>query len=107
MNNAQYLLVKLAEEASELSQIALKAAQFGPYEKYEKAGKDNVGRIQDEFNDVLGVVEKLSMECGIQINKDKEAILAKMNKINHYRKYSVDCGCHDGNIYNWENGDGR
>lgn len=95
MTNEQYLLIKLAEEASELAQIALKTAQFGAYEQYEKSDKNNIGRVNAEFNDLLGVAALINDECDFKIDADPVEIEKKMNKVNYYRHYSADLGMVD------------
>lgn len=92
MTKTQYLLVKLAEEASELSQIALKTSQFGVHEKYIKAEKDNIGRVEQEFNDVLGVIELLKQEVDVVIREDSDQVVAKMVKVKKYMKLSQRLG---------------
>lgn len=92
MNRLQYLLTKLAEEASEISQIALKTQQFGLDEKLPGQDLTNLDRIEMEFNDLLGVVELLNQEFGCNIQKDWARIEAKAVKIDKYYQYSVECG---------------
>ena len=45
MSYEQFLLLKLAEEASEISQIALKTAQFGMFETIPGGSENNAERI--------------------------------------------------------------
>lgn len=92
MNRVQYLLTKLAEEASEISQIALKTQQFGLDEKLPGQDLTNCDRIEMEFNDLLGVIELLNQEFGCNIRQDDVAIKAKGEKINKYYQYSIECG---------------
>ncbi len=92
MNRVQYLLTKLAEEASEIAQIALKAQQFGLDEKLPGQELTNCDRIEMEFNDLLGVVELLNQEFGCGIIQDHVAIQAKGIKIDKYYQYSIQCG---------------
>ncbi len=88
MTRQQYLLIKLAEEASEIAQIALKTAQFGLGEKKPGQDETNIQRVQAEFNDLFAMVEMLNDEfsCGIAI--DHEAIEAKKLRINTFYGYS-------------------
>lgn len=95
MTNVQYLLGKLAEEAGELAQIAIKAQQFGLEET--KCGQDddfptNAARISAELNDVLGVVKMLQIEEDAKIVIDREAQTKKMNKVDKWREYSRQLG---------------
>ena len=91
MKIEQYLLVKLAEEASEIAQIALKTAQFGVHEKYHKLDEDNLERISGEFNDLLGVIELLR-DNNVYINTNFDKIADKKIKVKKYLKYSQDLG---------------
>tara|TARA_R110000851_G_scaffold9707_6_gene35845 strand:+ start:687 stop:986 length:300 start_codon:yes stop_codon:yes gene_type:complete len=94
MTNEQYLLGKLAEEASELAQIAIKAQQFGLEEVF--GGQDlplsNKDRVQSELNDVLGIVMMLNEDCRAGINQDESAWVSKRLKVGHYRAYAGSLG---------------
>ena len=94
MTNEQYLLGKLAEEAGELAQIAIKAQQFGIEEVFviKDIRISNRERIKAEFNDVIGIINMLNIEEGIDIAQDDTAQTAKMNKTNKWRKYSKKLG---------------
>lgn len=95
MNRTQFLLMKLAEEASEVAQIALKTAQFGLEETY--TDKTNVERIYAELNDIIAIVGMLNEQEGFDYDTDDEAIDAKIKKVEHYLKYSQTLGMVDGN----------
>lgn len=93
MTERQYLLVKLAEEACELGQIALKTAHFGVYEQQFEDGPTNIDRVNDEFNDLLGVLELLRTEHSItDVGMDSDKIVAKMAKLKHYMNLSKSLG---------------
>jgi len=95
MTNAQYLLGKLAEEASELAQIAIKAQQFGLGETQCGQGDDfptNAKRIEAEFNDVLGVIDMLNEEAFAGIDEDPAKIQTKKMKVAKWRKYAAELG---------------
>ncbi len=91
MNLEQFLLTKLAEECSEVAQIALKSQQFGLDEVYGKIGVSNRQRVYDELNDLLGVVGLLN-EIGFGYSPDEEAMQAKKVKVREYLEYSRDLG---------------
>ena len=59
MNYEQYLLIKLAEEASEVAKDALKAAQFGLEEVHPSTGVSNVTRLAEELCDMGFIIAKL------------------------------------------------
>ena len=94
MTNEQYLLGKLAEEAAELAQIAIKAQQFGIDEVFggKKVQLSNRERIEAEFNDVIGVIKMLNIEEDIDIAQDTTAQTAKMNKVDKWRGYAKTLG---------------
>ena len=93
--NTQYLLGKLAEEAAELAQIAIKAQQFGLGETFCGQGDDfpaNAKRIEAEFNDVLGIIDMLNEEAGAGIDEDPSKILAKKHKVKKWQVYARELG---------------
>lgn len=90
MDRLQYLLCKLAEEAAEVSQIALKTQQFGLDEVY--IDKSNKERCHMELNDLIGVIGLLNEEFNFNFVPSMEKVEAKQRKINEYYKYSVNCG---------------
>ena len=94
MTNEQYLLGKLAEEAAELAQIAIKAQQFGIDEVFggQEVPLSNRERIEAEFNDVIGVIKMLNIEEDIDIAQDTTAQTAKMNKVDKWRDYAKTLG---------------
>ena len=53
MNRLQYLLTKLAEEANEVGQIALKTQQFGVDEGMPGQPFTNAERTHQELNDLF------------------------------------------------------
>lgn len=88
----QHLLMKLAEEASEIAQIALKTAYFGQDEKYVESDLDNRQRCHAEITDLLGIVDMLNEKCGFNFTFDSMAIRAKAGKVDHYARYSASLG---------------
>jgi hypothetical protein len=96
MNKTQYLLTKLAEEASELAVDALKAAQFGAGEVYEDV--TNADRLQLELYDLLTVLKLLEEEGLVLVSElptDYETY--KRKKILHYYNYAKTLGTVNGN----------
>jgi hypothetical protein len=92
LNREQYLLTKLAEEASELSQIALKTVQFGLDSVCPYNGKTNQELIQQEFKDLYVVIRKLNKEFDIGCMLDTDFQINKEVKIEKYYKISKDLG---------------
>lgn len=92
MNNLQYLLGKLAEEAVEIAQMALKTQQFGLYEQDPTKVLNNKQRLHSEINDLIASIEQLNTECGFDYVIEREAVDAKIAKVKKYREYSVQLG---------------
>lgn len=92
MNRLQYLLGKLAEEASEVSQIALKTQQFGLHEVYSEQSFTNSERIHQEINDLMAIIEILNEEFKFGYGIDRGHITNKKIKVNKYYEYSRTLG---------------
>lgn len=92
MTHEQFLLMKLAEEASEIAQIALKTAQFGMNEKHPDMELNNKERIHLELNDLLAVVDELNSWAKFDFKENYEAKINKIEKLNRYLGYSIDLG---------------
>jgi hypothetical protein len=101
MTLAQYHLVKLAEEAAEVAQIALRAAHFGLNEVQLGKTETNSLRIYGELNDLNSMVHRLGEvsngEFFFDIGQpDHVAIAGKLAKIAHYLAYSQSLGLVEG-----------
>lgn len=92
MTNVQYLLTKLAEECSEVSQMALKCQHFGLHEMQTGLTVTNKQRLHGEINDILGVISMLNTECGFEFKENPVAIIQKAEKVSKYREYSKSLG---------------
>lgn len=92
MNRLQYLLTKLAEEANEVGQIALKTQQFGVDEKMPGQDFTNAERTHQELNDLFAIVDMLNEEFNFGFNIDGAHIHNKKKKVNKYAAYSVKLG---------------
>lgn len=92
MTHEQFLLMKLAEEASEISQIALKTAQFGMTEKHPDMELNNKERIHLELNDLLAVVDELNTWAQFDFKENHAAKINKIEKLNTYLGYSIQLG---------------
>ncbi len=82
ISELQHLMAKLASEASELSHAVLKGIEFGIDHPYPD-GKTILQKIEEEYNDVLGVVKMLN-ELGFLINARDDLIKAKVTKVTDY-----------------------
>lgn len=92
MNRCQLLLAKLAEEGSEISQIALKTQQFGMDEICPGQPLTNAQRIHLELDDLMAAIQMLNDEYGLMYLPNKERISAKIDKVNRYAQYSIQLG---------------
>lgn len=94
MNKQQYYLTKLAEEATELAQVALKCAQFGMDEVHPDTLEKNYDALIKEWNDVLACAVLVeSQDERFQTPPDPDLLDMKFTKIEKYRKISVGNGC--------------
>lgn len=92
MNLLQHYLGKLAEEGSEIAQIALKTQQFGGHEVMKEQPLTNFERCHKEINDLLAVVEVLNEHHGFGFTPDPAHIEAKKAKMDRYLKQSISLG---------------
>lgn len=93
MNREQFLLLKLAEECSEVVQIASKTMQFGGTERRPDLKENNYERTYAELNDVWAIIEMLnSGKTEFLFTKNREVIEAKKEKVEKYLKFSQGLG---------------
>lgn len=92
MSRLQFLLTKLAEEGSEVAQIALKNQQFGLYESRPDQTLTNVERCHRELDDLNAIVEILNDEFGFGYAPNRAGIDAKKQKVEKYYLYSRSLG---------------
>ena len=78
-----YLFTCLAEECAEIIQAATKCIRFGSNDVNPKSNNSNIKNLNEEFNDVIALVEMLR-EQGISIKEDPERIRQKKEKVLHY-----------------------
>lgn len=93
MTREQYLLGKIAEEASEIAQIALKAQQFG-FDSYHPArpADTNLKLLKAEVNDLLAVLLMLGEPIAPYIFFNNEAQQDKQRKVRKYYELSQRLG---------------
>ena len=100
MNAEQFLLVKIAEEAAEVAQIALKTAQFGSFERMNETTPTNVERLNGELNDLIAVAfyifnhyQEVRTKDGLTpLQIDATLVKNKVEKIRKYYNYSAKLG---------------
>lgn len=101
MTRFQYLLIKLAEESSEVAKQALKTSQFG-YDSYnpnDYAQTTNHTLLSNELTDLMVIVYMLKTEydfdfgfVDINIDKYEHILKQRIDKINTYFQYSTHMG---------------
>lgn len=91
MDYEQHLLCKLAEEASEIAQAAMKCQQFGFNDVNPRVtgGVSNKELLHKELHDILGVVSLLNATAGLNFVPDDNKVLDKEKKIEHWRERSI------------------
>ncbi|WP_179949825.1 hypothetical protein [Burkholderia sp. MSMB1072] len=94
MSVVQHCLTKIAEEASEVAKIALKAQQFGLSEVQPGREESNAQRMYAELNDLLAMVNRLRSVSGGEFHfvPDEEAMDRKRSKVANYLDYSQRLG---------------
>lgn len=93
LSKEKFLLLKLMEECSEVSQRASKAIQFGFDEVEPCQDKDNHRRLQDEIHDLLSVIVLLGEVTAKPFEQPWSATVRKKeNKILKYLNYSEELG---------------
>ena len=96
MNLLQHYLTKLAEEGSEVAQIALKTQQFGPSEVMPGQPLNNFERCHQELDDLLAMVEELNEKFDFGYTPSRDRIEAKKAKVRKYLGYSIHLGMVEG-----------
>lgn len=88
MKYEKYLLIKLAEEAAEVAQAAIKCSLFGYDQKdpRETDGETNLVKLQKELLDMTAVMSELKGDSlnapeGFDVDKYIEG---KQKKLNYY-----------------------
>jgi hypothetical protein len=79
MNVTEHLMQCVAEECGEITQAAMKCTRFAMDGAYPD-GRSNVYVLEQEYNDLLGVIELLQ-EQGMDINVRRDLINAKKIKV--------------------------
>lgn len=96
MNHLQHYLTKLAEEGSEVAQIALKTQQFGPGEVMPGQPLNNFERCHLELDDLWAMVEELNDKFGFGYTPNRERMDAKKLKVRKYLDFSISRGMVEG-----------
>jgi hypothetical protein len=92
MTRQQYLLMCLAEELGELQKEIFKCIRFGPETREKEGYITNIERANNEFNDVVALMNMLNDESGILFKTTATAVHNKISRVNHYYKLSQQFG---------------
>jgi len=92
MNRQEYLLSCLSEELGEVAQCVGKIQRFGLMDKYKPGAETNDVSLVKEMNDVVALMDMISIELKLNGLYNEAAIQAKKDKIEHYMQYSRDRG---------------
>ncbi len=92
INDVQHLLVCLAEECSEVQKDIMKSLRFGLDDHYPDEIETNAERISIELNDLIAIVEMLSVYGVLTNIGDEEAIQRKKRKVLQYMQYARERG---------------
>lgn len=85
MTNEQFLLLKLAEECTEIAHVAMKTVQFGYSSVAPGQSLTNIQHIHNELDDLLGICQMLNDECSFAYEPNDDAIIRKVKKVQHFR----------------------
>lgn len=83
MTRTEHLLVCLAEECAEVQHTVSKILRFGWSHEWPAYGKTNLDVLEDEINDVLGVLNLLEGE-GFQITISAHKQVEKQKKVEKF-----------------------
>lgn len=92
----QHLLIKLAEECTEVGKVALKAAIFGPddHSPLDPTKTTNLQRLCEELDDLQASIELLN-DTGFGYTPNPGNVLNKKVKVIHYMEHSIANGMTD------------
>lgn len=89
----EFLLIKLMEEAAELSQAVSKMLLYGVHHQCEKCAMSNFEAAKLEYNDLQGTLAQLA-DLGIMFSVRSEQLKARMEKNDKY--YDIHKGLKNG-----------
>lgn len=92
MDRIQFLFCKLAEEAAEVTHIAMKNQQFGMNETMPGQPFNNAERAHQEINDLLTIIDMLNEEFDFGFVKNGIQMKLKREKVEKFHEKSVMLG---------------
>jgi hypothetical protein len=96
MNLQQHLLIKLAEECTEVGKVALKATIFGgsDHSPLDPNKTTNLQKLYEELDDLQASIELLN-DTGFGYTPNPRNILNKKVKVIRYMEHSIVNGMTD------------
>ena len=88
MNRKEYLLACISEECGEVAQVIGKSQRFGILDVFPKDGKTNWLKLRHEIHDILAVYEMFCEEHEQTLLFDRDLILKKKERVEHFMEYS-------------------
>lgn len=92
MNELEYILTVVSEEAVEVSQRCAKAMRFGISETQPGHIADNEARLWQEVSDLQGALEML-VDLRGKGGTSREAVDQKKLRVAEFMRYSESLGC--------------
>ena len=86
-----YLLMRLAEEAAEVTQAVSKCVLYSPRHTAPECDKTNLQNLEAELNDLLGTLRVLRA-TGLNVRLSNRAQYEKAVKIARYAEISANIG---------------
>lgn len=97
MNRREYLLNKLIQECAEVIQAATKCKEFGMLDIWPIGSTTNEDKLQTEYLELTAVMAMVKEEClatpEFSVEKSREIMIKKVDKVNHWSEYSRERGC--------------
>ena len=88
MTEQRYLLIKLAEEATEISQAVIETLDFGLSQFHDAESVQKTVLLHNEINDLLAALNELNMRFEMDYKPNQETISNEKRLLNYYAKNS-------------------
>lgn len=92
MNDTEYLLICLMEEAAEVQQIASKCLRFGLENHHPESTSTNAEELSKECTDLIAVIEMLETAKAIKAFTLFQSLKDKKEKVTTYMNVSKELG---------------
>jgi len=92
MNRKEHLLTILSEECLEIAKEVSKGLRFGLDDHHPTQTGTNAKKINDEYNDLVAVIQMLMDEKILVVELDPKLINEKKLKVEKYLLYAKERG---------------